>query len=218
MLTNITFQAIPGWFDFPEIYEKAVQRAKDGAHFVEVGVYFGRSACFMALEIVASGKQIRFDAIDLFKFDTPHPEQRTAEWDAAEQLTDLVGATWATICANREAMICKYGSQLRACRKFLKAAGVLDHVRLIQQDSASAASQYAPASLDFVWLDAGHDYATVLADLQAWVPKVKAGGVIGGHDYYHDGSEEQVRAAVDGFFGVKPESARCGESSWLVQR
>lgn len=37
--------------------------------------------------------------------------------------------------------------------------------------------------LDFVFIDAGHVYENVLADLEAAYPKVKSGGLIAGHDW-----------------------------------
>lgn len=38
-------------------------------------------------------------------------------------------------------------------------------------------------SLGMVYIDAAHDYESVLADLKAYYPKVMPGGVIAGHDY-----------------------------------
>lgn len=54
-------------------------------------------------------------------------------------------------------------------------------------------------SFDCVYLDAAHDYDSVVADISAWYPRVRHGGVLAGHDYL-DG------LAKDGFpadFGVK---------------
>lgn len=54
---------------------------------------------------------------------------------------------------------------------------------------------------DFVFIDAGHSYEAVKADIAAWLPKVKPGGWFGGHDYHknHPG----VIRAVDEAFGKK---------------
>lgn len=49
--------------------------------------------------------------------------------------------------------------------------------------SVEAARTIGDGSLDLVFIDADHSYEGVKADLAAWVPKVKAGGWIGGHDY-----------------------------------
>jgi hypothetical protein len=55
--------------------------------------------------------------------------------------------------------------------------------KIMRMDSVDAAAQMADASLDLVFLDADHSYQGVREDLVAWVPKVKPGGWIGGHDY-----------------------------------
>ena len=48
-------------------------------------------------------------------------------------------------------------------------------------ESTAAAAGMANSSLDFVYLDARHDFMGVVADIQAWWPKVKVGGVFAGH-------------------------------------
>jgi SAM-dependent methyltransferase len=45
------------------------------------------------------------------------------------------------------------------------------------------ASHYTDCSLDAVFIDADHTYNSVSKDIDAWLPKVKIGGVIAGHDY-----------------------------------
>jgi len=49
--------------------------------------------------------------------------------------------------------------------------------------SVDMAVKIKDQSLDFVYLDADHSYEGVLADLMAWFPKLKDGGLIAGHDY-----------------------------------
>lgn len=51
-----------------------------------------------------------------------------------------------------------------------------------QQDSIAAAQEMLDGSVDFVYLDARHDYAAVKEDLEAWWPKLKHGGIFAGHD------------------------------------
>jgi hypothetical protein len=58
------YQDIHGWFDYADIYRRMVKEATSGSHFIEVGVHLGRSAAFMAVEIINSGKLIEFDCID----------------------------------------------------------------------------------------------------------------------------------------------------------
>jgi predicted O-methyltransferase YrrM len=67
MSNNIDIMDIPGWFDFNDIYDDAVSNAIDNAHFVECGVFCGKSTIYMASKIKQSNKKITFDAVDTFK-------------------------------------------------------------------------------------------------------------------------------------------------------
>lgn len=49
--------------------------------------------------------------------------------------------------------------------------------------SVEAAQNVSDGSLDFIYLDANHTYPQVEADLHAWVPKVRRGGMVAGHDF-----------------------------------
>jgi hypothetical protein len=53
-------------------------------------------------------------------------------------------------------------------------------------DSARASQHYDDESLDFVFLDADHAYESVAADIEAWHPKVRVGGILAGHDFTHE--------------------------------
>lgn len=46
-----------------------------------------------------------------------------------------------------------------------------------------AAQQFAEGSVDVVYIDALHDVDSVLADIQAWRPKLRAHSILAGHDY-----------------------------------
>jgi predicted O-methyltransferase YrrM len=67
----------------------------------------------------------------------------------------------------------------------------------IRMHSLNAVDLYDDNSLDFVFIDAAHDYENVIKDIRAWYPKVKTGGLFAGHDY--DPSWHGVVKAVDEF-------------------
>ncbi len=54
---------------------------------------------------------------------------------------------------------------------------------LIEAPSTDAARGFDDGSLDFVFIDADHSYEAVMSDIAAWLPKVRPGGWITGHDY-----------------------------------
>jgi len=60
--------------------------------------------------------------------------------------------------------------------------------------SLEAAKEIPDGCLDFVYIDANHRYFEVAQDIRAWLPKVRPGGIICGHDYFSHGS---VKKAVD---------------------
>tara|TARA_R100001244_G_C5139466_1_gene127559 strand:- start:57 stop:647 length:591 start_codon:yes stop_codon:yes gene_type:complete len=61
------YNNIQGWFDFPELYKEMVS-LHDNAHFVEVGVWKGKSTCFLAVEIINQHKNITLDTIDSYEY------------------------------------------------------------------------------------------------------------------------------------------------------
>lgn len=58
-----------------------------------------------------------------------------------------------------------------------------DRLSICRMDSLEAAKEVADESLDFVFIDADHSYEGCRADIHAWSPKVRHGGMIAGHDY-----------------------------------
>lgn len=72
--------------------------------------------------------------------------------------------------------------------------------RIVRKTSEEAARDFEPGSLDFAYIDAGHDLESVRADIAAWRPLVRPGGILAGHDYLDGpvgGAIFGVRTAVD---------------------
>lgn len=65
---------------------------------------------------------------------------------------------------------------------------------IIMDQSWLAAEKFPDKSLDFVFIDADHVYENVKKDVLAWMPKIKEGGIIAGHDFvnYHPGVIQAV--------------------------
>jgi len=75
-----------------------------------------------------------------------------------------------------------YGYEARAKERLAKF-----NVEFVKKFSMDAINDFLDNSLDFVYIDANHDYKFVKEDIDAWSKKVKKGGIVSGHDYsdYH---------------------------------
>jgi len=93
-------------------------------------------------------------------------------------------------------------------RKLLKE---FDDGRLvwIKDFSVNASKKIEDESLDFVYIDANHAYEYALQDLKAWLPKVKIGGFIGGHDY--DNNKEKIKTTGAEYGVQKAVNEYCKE-------
>ena len=57
---------------------------------------------------------------------------------------------------------------------------------LIRKSSEEASKNIDDNSVDFVYIDGNHFYPAVKKDIETWWPKVRSGGIMGGHDYDAD--------------------------------
>lgn len=91
--------------------------------------------------------------------------------------------------------------------------------KLIRECSVKAASLFDDESIDCIFVDGDHRYEAVLKDLEAWLPKLKTGGLMIGDDYWMT----QVAAAVDQFFAAKNIkvfffTAKSGYKLWAIYK
>jgi len=93
--------------------------------------------------------------------------------------------------------------------KNIHDSGLRAFIVPIRSDSVAAAQAFEDRCLDLIFIDGDHTFEGCYADLTAWYPKLKSGGIFLGHDCYPD-----VRRAVELFmkdkelcftlFGVPP--------------
>ena len=76
--------------------------------------------------------------------------------------------------------------------------------------SIQYASQIEDESIDFIYIDGNHQYASIIEDLTIWNEKIKTGGIIAGHDF----SWSPVSRAIYEFFDRAPVSV-FEDGSWL---
>jgi len=169
---------IQGWFNYHDIYDRAVVWFPSGSHFVELGSWKGRSSCYLATLIHNSGKKIRLDCVDTWKGSWEHNL-------SDEEIDDNDGI---------DAFL---SYQLKNLKKknlyeqFKKNIKPVEHIiRAIQGESTEVAKSYKDHSIDFIMIDGSHDADSVYEDLKAWEPKLKSSGILSGDDIREKGVKE----------------------------
>jgi predicted O-methyltransferase YrrM len=177
------YQNIDGWFTFPNLYTEFVNTMKNGARIAEIGVWKGRSLCYLGVLIKNSGKDITAYAIDTWK------KMETEDYHNDLQFED--DALYS---------------------EFLKTIEPINDVVIpIRKTSLDACKTFPNSHFDVVFIDACHDYTCIKNDILNWLPKVKAGGIIAGHDIVFPG----VSQAVNETFTL--DKINTQEMSWWVQ-
>lgn len=104
----------------------------------------------------------------------------------------------------------------RLTLKRIEFAG--DRAMIMRMFSHEAEPKIENGSLDFVFIDGDHSYVGVSKDIKLWLPKIKKGGWIGGHDYQHETrlNLQGVTIAVDEVF-AKSKIEIDDNHTWFVR-
>ena len=138
--------------DVHELHNLVRETKIAGIQIADVGCWTGQSTCVLAN--IAEEYNGKVFAIDWFK---------------GSEATNL---DWAG----------KYYNIRGIFNTNLNQYSFKDKVQVIDAPSEEAVNQFADNSLDVVFLDADHRYAWIEADIKRWLPKVKSGGLLCGHD------------------------------------
>ena len=168
------------WDHRNAMVEALCERDSVGA---EVGVLGGNHA----KEILEIAQPSKLTLIDL--------------WDGTKINYRVIGTTVAEIKKMpRKIARAEAGIQLFRYIKEHFADEVAQGIVNIKKGySTEVAKEIEGGSLDWVYIDAAHDYDNVIADLEAYYPKVKSGGLILGHDYSYRIKNGGVIRAVETF-------------------
>jgi predicted O-methyltransferase YrrM len=133
------------------------------AQVVEVGSWMGASTCFLAGGL--KGAAAKVYAVDNFQGQSTCGEDEA--WYGRHFRKLGVRSTLDIFNAN------------------FAALGLAGRVEAVVSDSLAAARQLASrlGTIDLVFVDGDHSYDGCRADIAAWTPFVKRGGVIAFHDF-----------------------------------
>ena len=163
------------WFSYAEFYKSIVEKLPDNSKIIELGCWKGRSSSCLGVEIINSGKEIDLFCIDSWYYvpDTEQPVSSQEEFDAVY-------------------------------RQFLQnTLPIKDVIKIIRNPSWEACKLFANETIDFMFIDASHHYKDVKFDIQNWMPKIKKGGIISGHDYFTSVHPGVKKAVDEEFYAVK---------------
>lgn len=186
----MTYESIPGWFDYHDVYSDLCAVSRDDFTIVEVGVWEGKSLVFLADLLKQAGKHPRLFALDNF----------------AGSECDRLNETCREMAASGRPLLDRFRANVEAC-------GVADMITVVVSDSAAGASLFEPASCDFVFIDADHSYAAVHQDITCWLPRIRPGGILAGHDYERD----TVRRAVHELIGEEHIRKSQMQNTWIYE-
>jgi len=161
------YKNIPGWFSYEYIYKDIVEQSEDGSLFVEIGSYKGMSSAFMAVEIINSNKNIKFECIDPMELGigswscNDEEQQGYSEKDFHQRLDSVKG-----------------------------------HYKLHKMTSNQAAELYEDGSIDFLMIDGDHGYEAVFQDITNYLPKMRSGGLIAGDNAYENDIQRALQDAA----------------------
>ncbi|WP_437327112.1 class I SAM-dependent methyltransferase [Sorangium sp. So ce381] len=180
---------IQGWFSEEDgLAYRALVRPIRGGAMVEVGSWKGLSTAYVGRLAAKNG--VALHCVDTWRGSSDKYADRYRAMLAAE---DVPGAFRANMAA----------------------LGIQPNV--LRMASTDAAAGFADASLDLVFLDGSHDRAAVLADLEAWWPRLKPGAVLAGHDHNED--HAGVMEAVAHFMSRVGRAIERGAGSvWWARR
>ena len=169
--------------------------AKKPKFFLEVGVFHGvtaRNVCELLYQI--HGSSFQYIGLDLFEVNNENKSEIIPNTEFSNPLKKI----YFKYIKKQDPYSLDAVSEL--LHKFK------DNVHLIKGNSNKILKQIDMTKIDFVFLDGGHDYSTVVNDLNHCKDVVNSNGTVLCDDY-NLGSAPGVKKAIDEF--VKLNNYKC---------
>jgi SAM-dependent methyltransferase len=170
-------------FNYSRFYD-FVARRKDLLTYVEVGCWKGFSTVYLAKRIKKK-ERAKLYAVDLWAITNEMLFRWYPQYAKPEDRNNTIFAKFDKNVDPEKLIYDIYCTNINRNK-------VRDIVIDIRQDSSEAAKNFDEGGVDFVYIDAKHDYESVKKDISAWKGKVRRGGIISGHDYSRDSVAQAV--------------------------
>ena len=174
------------WFNYQRFYDEIASKKFDV--LVELGTWKGHSISYLGKRLLEQSYDFKLYGVDLFDDSYIHTKEGNSH--LASQMKYIYDV---------------YNQNLID-------AGVREVIKDIKGNTWEVASQFEDNSVDFVFIDADHNYESVKKDILSWLPKMKKGGIMSGHDYFNKTCG--VKQAVDEIF----ENVVIGTNNiWMIE-
>lgn len=165
-------QNFTGWFTYFNYYKELAKKLPNNCTFAEIGCWTGKAVSFMMVELINQNKNPTIICVDTWEGFPEHIDH-----------PEIIN----------KSLIHDFYENTKPIRK---------NIIPMCGKSINMAKLIADNSLDGIFIDADHGYEESKSDILSWLPKVKNGGIICGHDYdWNPGGVLTVKRATDDIFG-----------------
>jgi hypothetical protein len=168
------------------LFDFVIPVIPDNFIWVELGSWTGKSAAYCIVEMINQHKIGKFFCVD----------------------------TWLGSIEHQNLDIVKNDKLFEVFKN--NVSPILDKIEISKSISWKFANNFNNNSVDFCYVDAGHDYDSVMKDLAAWWPKIKPGSYFAGDDYTK--GFPGVQKAVKDFFAPLNVKVRRKGRCWMVKK
>ena len=187
------WKEVDGWFDEENesFFYDCVKKLSNPKVFYEVGSWKGRSTCCMGQILKSLNMDAKIYAVDTF-------------CGSGEQIhiNEI-----SRLNSQNLSLIDVFNTNIKEC----EVDNIITAIPLASED---ASKKVENESIDFLYLDASHDYNNVTNDLNCWLPKMKNGSIISGDDYVE--CWFPVIQAVNDFFEKYDKKVEVVKTQWKV--
>lgn len=163
------YHKIPGWFNYSEMYDLAIENMPKDGKILEIGCFLGKSTSYLLTNLCNAGREdVTVWALDTFKGSSEHTFMNhwvgvdgSFKQQTAEHLKYFIGRNQCHLIESRS-------------------------------DNEKTIASFDDNFFDMIMVDGAHEYDAVKDDVNNWWPKLKDDGIMLLDDMYM----ESVRQAA----------------------
>ena len=167
------YYKIPGWFNYAEMYDIAIENIPKDGKFLEIGCFLGKSTNYLCTNLINAGREdVTVYALDTFRGSSEHR--------FLDKLVD------------------KDGSFMEKTKDNLRYFIGRNQCHLIESrsDNQETINKFEDETFDVIMVDGAHEYEPVLEDIENWWPKLKKGGIMLLDDMYMESVKQAAHKGL----------------------